>query len=88
MLLLQVMEDPVLTEDGHTYERSAITDWLVPGRMTSPLTGKRLPSWHLTQNHALRKDIEQWYNKGHDPPHRENQQVCRCVCVFLVCACV
>jgi hypothetical protein len=63
LLRLQVMEDPVLTEDGHTYERSAITDWLIPGRMTSPLTGKRLPSRHLTPNHALRKSIEQWYTR-------------------------
>jgi hypothetical protein len=32
------MTDPVMAEDGHTYERSAITDWLANGNGLSPKT--------------------------------------------------
>ena len=35
--------DPVVTSDGHTYERHAIETWLKE-HDTSPLTGERLPS--------------------------------------------
>ena len=55
-LSFEPMVDPVEAEDGFTYERSAITDWL--GRSaTSPLTrqpmGKR-----LKPNRVLKQQIE------------------------------
>ena len=53
------MTDPVCTVDGHTYERSAIAEWL-RRRRTSPTTNLVLPSIQLTQNHALRSAIETW----------------------------
>ena len=59
-----VMEDPVMTEDGHTYERSCITEWLRPGRMHSPMTSLLLSSRHVLPNHSLRNAIEQW--RRHD----------------------
>jgi hypothetical protein len=34
----ELMEDPVFTADGHTYERWAITKWLNE-KKTSPQTG-------------------------------------------------
>lgn len=37
-------EDPVLTLDGHTYERHAISQWFESGHATSPITGADLPS--------------------------------------------
>ena len=49
--------DPVVTVDGHTYERGAIELWFRAGRRTSPTTGVRLPSLELTPNHALRSAI-------------------------------
>ena len=36
-ILHTVMADPVMTCDGHTYERTAITRWLRPDNMSSPL---------------------------------------------------
>jgi hypothetical protein len=48
------MLDPVVTADGHTYERSAIVDWFQRGKRTSPLTGEPLQHEYLTPNHAAR----------------------------------
>ena len=51
-----VMNDPVKTVDGHTYDRPAIERWLSVAA-TSPLTGLPLPSTHLEPNPALREAI-------------------------------
>jgi len=48
--------DPVLTEDGHTYERHAITLWIQKND-TSPATGKHLQSKILIPNHAVRRAV-------------------------------
>ena len=63
-ILQTVMVDPVCTADGHTYERSAIEEWLRPGRMTSPNTNLRLSTAALTPNHALRSAIEEWRGRS------------------------
>jgi len=52
----EVMFDPVFTEDGNTYEREAITEWL-DAADTSPLTNEKLDSKSLTPNLAIRKMI-------------------------------
>jgi hypothetical protein len=61
-ITLQCMTDPATTADGHSYERSAIANWLQQrsAAPTSPLTGMLLPSLGLTPNHALRHAIEKW----------------------------
>ena len=47
---------PVITSDGHSYERDAIKQWLeLHG--TSPLTGQPLPDKVLRPNHSLRAQI-------------------------------
>ena len=43
----ELFEDPVVTEDGHTYERTAIEEWFHSQKMagrpvTSPLTNVKL----------------------------------------------
>jgi hypothetical protein len=53
----EVMEDPVVCMDGHTYERYAIVQWLET-HDTSPKTNARLPSRFIVSNHALRAEIE------------------------------
>ncbi|EFJ50679.1 hypothetical protein VOLCADRAFT_48964, partial [Volvox carteri f. nagariensis] len=60
-----LMEDPVVAADGHSYERDAIARWFAgrPGRPTSPLTGAVLPHTGLTPNYALRKIIADWRQK-------------------------
>ena len=58
-ILFELMRDPVICVDGHTYERSAIEEWL---RLNdrSPLTNKPLESLLLIPNHAMRSAIESY----------------------------
>jgi len=53
----ELMVDPVTASDGHSYERSAITQWLAHRNM-SPKTGLALASTALVPNHNLRNVIE------------------------------
>mmetsp|Transcript_24544 Transcript_24544/g.34293 ORF Transcript_24544/g.34293 Transcript_24544/m.34293 type:complete len:152 (+) Transcript_24544:39-494(+) len=52
----EVMKDPVICSDGHTYERSAIQQWL-QRHNTSPKTNLPLASNVLIPNHSLRSII-------------------------------
>eukprot|EP00960_Hanusia_phi_P046880 758085-Hanusia_phi.AAC.1 len=52
----------VSTCDGHSYERSAIEDWLQKHN-TSPVTNLQLESTILIPVHALRNSIEEWCQK-------------------------
>jgi len=54
-----LMSDPVCTADGHTFENTAITQWL-QAHSTSPLTGLPLTHKTLTKNHSLRGLIREW----------------------------
>ena len=54
-----VMDDPVSTIDGQTYERGAIEQWF-RNRNTSPLTGALLDDKRLIPNISLRNAIEEW----------------------------
>ena len=55
----ELMKDPVMCSDGHSYERQAIKSWF-QNNDTSPLTGARLDHKMLLPNHALRKGAEEW----------------------------
>jgi hypothetical protein len=50
----KIMEDPVMAQDGYTYERTAILKWFSMGKRTSPKTGARLLNTELTPNHSMR----------------------------------
>lgn len=52
----EMMRQPVITADGHTYDRHAIREWL-ERRQTSPRTGSELQDLTLRPNHALRAQI-------------------------------
>jgi len=52
----EVMTDPVVAQDGHTYERKAITRWFTENQ-TSPKSGEVLSSTALIPNHAIRAQI-------------------------------
>lgn len=58
-ITMAIMVDPVFTQDGHTYERVAIEDWLQQ-RQTSPKTNAPLSDKRLVENHALRALIGVW----------------------------
>lgn len=48
----EVLKDPVVAADGHTYERQHITEWLQKSD-TSPMTNETMEHKHLTPNFAL-----------------------------------
>ncbi|PRP78817.1 WD repeat, SAM and U-box domain-containing protein 1-like [Planoprotostelium fungivorum] len=54
----EVMVDPVIATDGHTYERWAIEDWLRRSD-TSPLTNLKLRGKDLVPNYALRQLMQE-----------------------------
>jgi hypothetical protein len=56
----QVMRDPVVASDGHTYEREAIEAWLRRDHRKSPMTNETLSSTALVPNHNLRSQIGSW----------------------------
>ena len=50
----EIIKDPVIALDGHSYERTAIVQWFKRSQ-TSPLTGEHLESKLLIPNHSFRK---------------------------------
>ena len=57
-LTLDVMANPVIAADGHTYERSAIEEWF-KNNDTSPITNLLVASTVLTPNFALKSMLKQ-----------------------------
>ncbi|KAF0901530.1 hypothetical protein E2562_003511 [Oryza meyeriana var. granulata] len=55
----EVMHDPHIAADGHTYEAQEISHWLVEHN-TSPMTNLPLEHIELTPNHTLRSAIQEW----------------------------
>ncbi|CAM2712428.1 unnamed protein product [Rotaria socialis] len=53
-----LFEDPVLAEDGHTYERQAIVQWIRQNG-TSPITREPLHEKNLRTNYTIRKLVEE-----------------------------
>lgn len=53
-----VVVDPVIADDGHTYERTAIQDWL-QGSSLSPVTRGKLPHTRLVPNVQLKSALAQ-----------------------------
>ena len=66
----EIMKDPVMALDGHTYEREAIATWFEE-KQTSPLTGAHLESKTLITNHTLRKLLEEM---GHETSYSSTQE--------------
>ena len=52
-------------EDGYTYEREAIQQWLNSGHDTSPMTNARLSHLQLTPNLTLRSAAKEWRARSH-----------------------
>ena len=51
----EIMVDPVVGEDGQTYERKELARWL-HGKNTSPMTGERMGA-RMVPNHAVKSMI-------------------------------
>jgi len=55
----EIMFDPVMAADGHTYEANAIKQWFSQ-HDTSPLTNAKLDNKNTIPNHALRNAINEY----------------------------
>lgn len=58
-ILHDVMVDPVLAADGHTYERPAIERWFKKSSV-SPMTGQRVKSRDVLPNFTIKSMIQEW----------------------------
>ena len=56
-ITFDLMTDPVIAADGHTYERRAIEAWFSRAR-TSPVTNEPLEHLHLIPAHTIRSLIQ------------------------------
>ena len=66
----EIMRDPVMAEDGHTYERTAIAQWWAANK-NSPMTREVISNAFLP-NRPLRELIQDWLQ--HNPGHNEESQ--------------
>uniref|UniRef100_A0A1J3HGU0 RING-type E3 ubiquitin transferase n=1 Tax=Noccaea caerulescens TaxID=107243 RepID=A0A1J3HGU0_NOCCA len=57
---LEIMNDPVVLETGHTYDRSSITKWFSSGNITCPKTGKSLATTVLVDNFSVKQVIQSY----------------------------
>jgi len=58
----EMMEDPVVAADGHTYERKAFEQWIATrgARAISPMTAERLAHRQCESNILVKKLIDQY----------------------------
>ena len=83
----EIMEDPVLCSDGHTYETANIEEWL-RNHNTSPLTNLALETNVLIPNDKLREEIRNLFHSSapvtaEEPSFHiiENAEV-QCICGY------
>ena len=62
-ITLSIMRDPVIAADGHSYEKSAIEEWLTRSTR-SPKTNEALTNLQIIPNHALRNTINDFFTKN------------------------
>jgi TPR repeat protein len=60
----EIMSEPVVAVDGHSYEKSAIEQWFATGKRSSPMTNKAMASTALTPNRLLKSQISEWQGRS------------------------
>lgn len=60
----EIMEEPVETLSGQTFERKAIEKWLEDGNRLCPLTKTPLNKSSLHTNRTLKQSIEEWKSRN------------------------
>ena len=73
-ITLLPMKDPVIAEDGHTYEREAIVHWLQTNP-NSPLTRQPMRIDALNPNTKLKQAIERYNKKDEKKEKKEKKRV-------------
>ena len=58
----ELMREPVIAEDGYTYERKAIAQW-TSRSSRSPMTNQEMKSLNFISNYALRSAIKEWQQR-------------------------
>lgn len=67
----QVMVEPVVASDGHTYEKIAIEKWL-QHRGTSPMTNLTLSNHALMPNYCVRSAIQEYFEDAMEKHAKES----------------
>ncbi|XP_078176716.1 U-box domain-containing protein kinase family protein isoform X1 [Carex rostrata] len=62
-ILNEIMNDPYVAGDGHTYEYKAIKEWLEKSNM-SPVTKQMMQHTSIIPNISLRSAIQEWKLSG------------------------
>ena len=68
-ITLALFRDPVVAEDGHTYERKAIEEW-IQRNGTSPITSSPISLQNLFPNYAIKKVIDRFENSLRDKKYQ------------------
>ena len=58
-ITLEIMTDPVICEDGYSYEKKSIYDWLERS-VSSPMTREPISKDRIQPNESLKKAIDSW----------------------------
>lgn len=66
----EIMKDPVVANDGYTYDRCNIEQWWLKSNL-SPMTGLPIDSKALIPNHTLKSAIVSW-SEAMDSSDEEN----------------
>lgn len=56
----EIMREPVRCSDGFTYEKNAIVEWFMSGKLTSPITNEELSNTDYVHNLDLRNAIHEF----------------------------
>jgi len=59
---MEVMKDPVIAADGHSYEREIIIKWL-RHKSTSPTTRQKIKHKKLKSNEKLKEAIQNYHEQ-------------------------
>eukprot|EP01117_Protostelium_nocturnum_P001361 TRINITY_DN11674_c0_g1_i1.p1 TRINITY_DN11674_c0_g1~~TRINITY_DN11674_c0_g1_i1.p1 ORF type:complete len:253 (-),score=70.23 TRINITY_DN11674_c0_g1_i1:8-766(-) len=68
----EIMKEPVMASDGHTYEKEAIEEWFgrKKRKSTSPLTGAPLKDRKLVPNYGIKKMIQSFHDENNNNQHK------------------
>lgn len=59
----EIMTDPVVAADGHSYQKDSIKEWFSRGKLKSPLDGLNLSTTLLYDNKNLKKLIREYVSR-------------------------
>ena len=63
-ITLDIMHNPVVASDGHSYEKTALVSWFAAGNTRSPKTNDEMDTSLMLPNHSLRNLIQAWQESG------------------------